>query len=78
MNAEHRYRAVLEVADGVSVIEVLARYGVLADDLHLAKLIRWIRSGRFLGGSRRQRRTPNRVEADVEALICEIHCQRRH
>ena len=74
---EQRYRAVLEVRAGVSVVEVAERYGVRQETVH-----RWLR--RFaeegLAGledrSHRPREHPWRLPAEVEARICEL--RRRH
>ena len=74
---EQRYRAVLEVRAGVSVVEVAERYGVRRETVH-----RWLR--RFaeegLAGledrSHRPREHPWRLPAELEARICEL--RRRH
>lgn len=71
--AEQRYRAVLEVGGGSPVGEVAARYGVSRQTIHVWRR-RYAEHG-VLGlqeGSRRPHRTPHRVEAELEALICEL------
>ncbi|WP_406179226.1 helix-turn-helix domain-containing protein [Streptomyces sp. NBC_01006] len=73
---EHRYRAVLEVLDGAPVVEVGLRYGVSRQSVHT-----WRKRYRELGveglkeRSRRPHRSPARLPADVEALICELRQQ---
>lgn len=70
---EHRYRAVLEVRDGSPVTEVALRYGVSRQTVY-AWRDRFDRDG--IGGleesSRRPRSSPSRLDADVEALVCEL------
>ena len=70
---EQRYRAVLEVLDGSPISEVAVRHGVSRQTVHAWK-------GKYLAGgiealreaSRRPRTSPTRVEATVEALVCEM------
>ncbi|MFB6571288.1 helix-turn-helix domain-containing protein, partial [Streptomyces noursei] len=73
---EHRYRAVLEVLDGSPVVEVALRYGVSRQSVHA-----WRKRYEELGveglmdRSRRPHRSPTRLPADVESLICELRQQ---
>jgi transposase InsO family protein len=70
---EQRYKAVLEAAAGVPVIEVAARFGVSRQSVHA-----WI--GRYeqggLGGlvdrPKRPESCPHRVSAEIEAMVCEL------
>jgi transposase InsO family protein len=70
---EQRYRAVLEVLDGSPIGEVAVRYGVSRQTVHAWK-------GKYSTGgiealreaSRRPRTSPTRVEAAIEALVCEM------
>lgn len=74
--AEQRYRAVLEVRDGSPVSEVAVRYGVSRQTIHTWRN-RYVQDG-VVGlqeGSRRPKRTPTRVDTEVEALICELRRQ---
>ena len=70
---EQRYRAVLEVAAGVPVTEVAARYGVSRQSVHA-----WIRRyGRaawagWLDRPRRPDSCPHQVSAEIEAAVCEL------
>jgi transposase-like protein len=70
---EQRYHAVMEVAAGVPVTEVAARYGVSCQSVH-TWLKRYQASG--LGGladrSHRPVASPLRIDAPVEALICRL------
>jgi transposase len=75
---EQRYRAVLEVLAGASVVEVAERYSVARQTVH-----RWV--GRYeaegLAGledrSRRPRGHPATLDGEVEALICELRREHR-
>lgn len=70
---EQRYRAVLEVAAGSSVVEVAGRYGVSREAVH-----RWLRRFREEGlagladRSHRPRSQPAKIDARLEVLICEL------
>jgi transposase InsO family protein len=70
---EQRYRAVLEAAAGVPIVEVAARYEVSRQSVHA-----WIRRYREggLGGlmdrPRRPESCPHQVSAEVEAVVCEL------
>ncbi|MFJ8114087.1 IS481 family transposase [Streptomyces sp. NPDC096132] len=74
---EQRYHAVMEVAAGVPVTQVAARYGVSRQSVHS-----WVRkygqSG--LAGladrSHRPASCPHRIAPEVEAVVCEL--RRRH
>ena len=70
---EQRYRAVLEVADGVPATEVAARYGVSRQSVH-GWVRRYQESG--LGGladrPKRPDTCPHQVSAGVEAVVCEM------
>ncbi|MFF2519078.1 IS481 family transposase [Streptomyces sp. NPDC058086] len=74
---EQRYHAVMEVAAGVPVTQVAARYGVSRQSVHA-----WVRkygqSG--LAGladrSHRPASCPHRIAGEVEAVVCEL--RRRH
>lgn len=74
---EQRYHAVMEVAAGVAVTQVAARYGVSRQSVHS-----WVRkygqSG--LAGladrSHRPVSCPHRIAGEVEAVVCEL--RRRH
>jgi transposase InsO family protein len=70
---EQRYRAVLEVLDGSPVAEVAVRYGVSRQAIYIWK------AKHAAGGmealrerSRRPRTSPNRLPAELEALVCEM------
>lgn len=71
--AEQRYRAVLEVKDGQPVTEVAARYGVSRQSVTSWRT-RYNVEG--LPGlqdrSRRPHSSPRKVDAVVEAQICEM------
>ena len=70
---EQRYRAVLEVAAGVPVLEVAARSGVSRQSVHA-----WIRRyeqgglGALADRPRRPDTCPHQVSADIEAAVCEM------
>src|SRR5487761_1080900 len=70
---EQRYRAVVEVLSGTSVIEVAERYGVARQTVH-----RWMARYRAEGldgladRSHAPRQHPWRIPAETEALICEL------
>jgi transposase InsO family protein len=71
--AEHRLQAVLEVRSGSPVAEVAARYGASRQSVYGWKA-RYERDG--AGGladrSRRPLTSPQRMPAEVEALLCEL------
>ncbi|MGV9718246.1 helix-turn-helix domain-containing protein [Rhodococcus pyridinivorans] len=73
---EVRLRAVLEVTDGARVIDVADRYGVSRQAV-TAWRKRYEASGVAVlsDRSRRPHSSPTRIDAAVEALICEM---RRH
>ncbi|MEV6964443.1 IS481 family transposase [Hamadaea sp. NPDC051192] len=70
---EQRYRAVLEVLDGSPVSEVAIRYGVTRQSVYLWK-------AKYEAGgiealkerSRRPRTSPTRLDAEVEAAVCQL------
>jgi transposase InsO family protein len=70
---EQRYRAVLEAAAGVPVVEVAARYEVSRQSVH-----DWIRRyaegglGGLMNRSKRPDSCPHQVSAEVEAVVCEL------
>ena len=70
---EQRYHAVMEVAAGVPVIQVAARYGVSRQSVHT-----WLRKYRESGlpgladRSHRPASSPGRIASEVEAAICEL------
>lgn len=70
---EQRYRAVLDAAAGVPVIEVAERYGVSRQSVHA-----WVRRyeqgglGGLMDRSRRPESCPHQVSAEVEAAVCEL------
>jgi transposase InsO family protein len=70
---EQRYRAVLAVLSGVSVVEVAAEAGVSRQSVHT-----WVRRYRDDGlagladRSRRPKGSPNQTSGEVEALVCEL------
>jgi transposase InsO family protein len=70
---EQRYHAVMEVVSGASVTEVASRYGVTRQAVHLW-LGKYRREG--LAGladhSHRPRYQPRQLNADIEALICQL------
>jgi transposase InsO family protein len=75
--AEQRYRAVLEAGDGGSVSEIAARYGVSRQTIYTWRR-RYAEHG--VGGlqeaSQRPHHMPRRVDAEGEALICELRRER--
>lgn len=73
---EYRYRAVLEVLAGSPVGEVAARYGTSRQSLHMWRR-RFDQEGRpgLADRSRRPASSPNRLAAQVEALICDLRRQ---
>ncbi|MFD8079515.1 helix-turn-helix domain-containing protein [Streptomyces sp. NPDC059718] len=75
--AEYRYRAVREVLGGSPIGEVAARYGTSRQTLHSWRR-RFEQEGMpgLLDRSRRARKSPTRLSAEVEAEICEL--RRRH
>jgi transposase len=74
---EQRYHAVMEVAAGVPVTQVAARYGVSRQSVHS-----WVRKYEQSGlpgladGSHRPASCPHRIAGELEALVCEL--RRRH
>ncbi|MFC4611103.1 IS481 family transposase [Streptomyces maoxianensis] len=74
---EQRYHAVMEVAAGVAVTQVAARYGVSRQSVHA-----WVRKYEQSGlpgladRSHRPASCPHRIAAEVEAVVCEL--RRRH
>ncbi|MGA5711355.1 IS481 family transposase [Streptomyces cellulosae] len=74
---EQRYHAVMEVAAGVPVTQVAARYGVSRQSVHS-----WVRKYEQSGlpgladRSHRPDSCPHRIAGEVEALVCEL--RRRH
>ncbi|MFE5816953.1 IS481 family transposase [Streptomyces sp. NPDC056479] len=74
---EQRYHAVMEVAAGVPVTQVAARYGVSRQSVHA-----WVRKYEQSGlpgladRSHRPASCPHRIAAEVEAVVCEL--RRRH
>ncbi len=74
---EQRYHAVMEVAAGVPVTQVAARYGVSRQSVHS-----WVRKYEQSGlpgladRSHRPASCPHRIAGEVEALVCEL--RRRH
>jgi transposase InsO family protein len=73
---EFRYRAVCEVLGGSPIGEVATRYGTSRQSLHSWRQ-RFQQEGMpgLADRSRRPRTSPNRVPADIEALICELRRQ---
>jgi transposase InsO family protein len=75
---EQRYRAVLEVLDGIPVTEVAERFGVARQTVH-----RWVaryRDGGLPGLADRShapKAHPWRVSAEVEAVICDLRGSHR-
>ncbi|MDC2961513.1 MULTISPECIES: IS481 family transposase [Streptomyces] len=74
---EQRYHAVMEVAAGVPVTQVAARYGVSRQSVHA-----WVRKYEQSGlpgladRSHRPISCPHRIAGEVEAVVCEL--RRRH
>lgn len=74
---EQRYHAVMEVAAGVAVTQVAARYGVSRQSVHS-----WVRKYEQSGlpgladRSHRPDSCPHRIAGEVEAVVCEL--RRRH
>ncbi|MEU0438148.1 IS481 family transposase, partial [Streptomyces sp. NPDC006290] len=74
---EQRYHAVMEVAAGVAVTQVAARYGVSRQSVHS-----WVRKYEQSGlagladRSHRPASCPHRIASEVEAVVCEL--RRRH
>jgi transposase InsO family protein len=70
---EQRYRAVLDVAAGVPVTEVAARYEVSRQSVHS-----WVRRyqdgglGGLMDRSKRPDSCPHQMPAAVEAVVCEL------
>jgi transposase InsO family protein len=73
---EYRYRAVREVLSGSPIGEVAVRYGTSRQSVHTWRA-RFQQEG-MLGladRSRRPKSSPNRLPADLEALVCELRRQ---
>lgn len=70
---EPRYRAVREAIDGSPVTEVTLRYGVSRQAVYSWKR-RYEAEGvaGLVEKSRRPHRSPSRLDAEVEALVCEL------
>ncbi|MGY4992320.1 IS481 family transposase [Streptomyces sp. 900105245] len=74
---EQRYHAVMEVAAGVPVTQVAARYGVSRQSVHS-----WVRKYEQSGlpgladRSHRPESCPHRIAGEVEALVCELRRRR--
>lgn len=70
---EQRYRAVREAADGAPVTEVALRFGVSRQAVYSWKR-RYESEGMagLMEKSRRPHRSPSRLDAEVEALVCEL------
>src|SRR6476661_3018212 len=70
---EQRYRAVLEVLDGSPVTEVAIRYGVARQSVYTWKS-KYAAAGLdgLREGSRRPGTFPTRIDAQVEAVICQL------
>jgi transposase InsO family protein len=75
---EQRYRAVLEVLDGIPVTEVAERFGVARQTVH-----RWVSRYRDRGidgltdRSHAPKAHPWRISAEVEAVICDLRSSHR-
>lgn len=71
--AEYRYRAVREVLGGSPIGEVAERYGTTRQSLHAWRR-RFEAEGMpgLVDRSRRPKSSPSRVDAEVEALICQL------
>ena len=75
---EQRYRAVLEVLDGIPVTEVAERFGVARQTVH-----RWMARYRDSGidgladRSHAPKAHPWRISAEVEAVICDLRSSHR-
>ena len=71
--AEYRYRAVREVLGGSPIGEVAERYGTTRQSLHSWRK-RFEAEGMpgLVDKSRRPKSSPSRVDAEVEALICQL------
>ncbi len=74
---EQRYHAVMEVAAGVPVTQVAARYGVSRQSVH-SWVRRYEQSGlpSLADRSHRPASCPHRISGEVEAVVCEL--RRRH
>src|SRR5215469_15725151 len=70
---EQRYHAVMEVVSGAPVIEVARRYGVSRQAVH-GWLGRYEREGLtgLADHSHRPAHQPRQLDADIEALICQL------
>ncbi|MEV0705117.1 leucine zipper domain-containing protein [Saccharopolyspora sp. NPDC050389] len=73
---EYRYRAVCEVLGGSPIGEVAARFGTSRQSLYSWRQ-RFQQEGMpgLADRSRRPHTSPNRVDPDVEALVCELRRQ---
>jgi transposase len=71
--AEYRYRAVREVLGGSPIGEVAERYGTTRQSLHSWRK-RFEAEGMpgLVDRSRRPKSSPSRMDAEVEALICQL------
>ena len=71
--AEYRYRAVREVLGGSPIGEVAERYGTSRQSLHSWRK-RFEAEGMpgLVDRSRRPKTSPSRVDAEVEAVICQL------
>ena len=75
---EQRYRAVLEVLDGVPVTEVADRFGVARQTVY-----RWLSCYRDSGiegladRSHGPKSHPWRISAEVEAVMCDLRSSHR-
>ena len=70
---EQRYHAVMEVVSGAPVTEVARRYGVSRQAVH-GWLSRYERDGLtgLADHSHRPRSQPRQLDAEIEALICQL------
>jgi transposase-like protein len=70
---EQRYRAVLQVQAGMSVVEAAEAFGVSRQAVH--RWLRWYRDEGLAGlgdGSHRLREHPWQIDPAVESAICEM------
>lgn len=70
---EQRFRAVMECLGGTPKTEVAARYGVSRQSVH-SWLARYAAGGikALENRSHRVQHCPHRIDASVEALVCEL------
>ena len=75
---ERRYRAVLEVLDGIPVTEVAGRFGVARQTVH-RWVARYCESGLagLAGRSHVPEAHPWQLSAEVEAVICDLRTAHR-